>query len=120
MIELITLELPEALATSAHEIATRTNQPLETVLLQWLERAAADIPLESLPDDQILMLCAMQLAQDLQETLSELLALKRTSRLDRAQQACVDELMSAYRTGMMRKARALRVAAERGLLPPLG
>ena len=119
MTEVITLELPEALVTSAREIVDRTNQPLEAVLLDWLERAAADLPLENLPDDQILMLSAMQLAQDLHDTLGELLALKRESRLDRRQQACVDELMNAYKHGMMRKARALKVAAERGLLAPL-
>ncbi len=120
MNEFVTLELPKALAYSAREVAERTNQPIEAVLLDWLERANAALPRENLPDEQMLMLSAMLLAQDLQDTLGELLALKRASRLDRAQQACIDELMHAYKHGMLRKARALKVAAERGLLTPLG
>ena len=117
--ETITLELPEALVIQAKDVATRTQRRLEDVLLEWLDRAAAETPLESLSDSQILSLCELQMAADQQEELSRLLALNREKQLSPAEQQRLDELMQLYRRDLVRKAHALQIAVQRGLKPPL-
>lgn len=119
MAETITLELPEALVIQAKDVATRTQRRLEDVLLEWLDRAAAETPLESLSDSQILSLCELQMAADQQEEMSRLLALNRENQLSPSEQQRLDELMHLYRRDLVRKAHALQIAVQRGLKPPL-
>jgi hypothetical protein len=59
MAEIVTLELPETLAQRAKEIAALTNQRLEDVLVEWIDRASTELPVESLPDDWVLALCEL-------------------------------------------------------------
>jgi len=102
MSEIVTLELPEKLARSARELAARTRPPVE-----------------SLPDDQVLALCDLQISGEQQEELSDLLARSREGQLNKAEHERLEELMLVYRRGLVRKAQALKVAVERGLRPPL-
>jgi hypothetical protein len=119
MAEIITLELPEALAQQAKEIAALTHRRVEEVLLEWLDRASADLPLESLPDEQILVLCDLQMQPRQQDQLSDLLARNQEGTLTEPEVTQLDELMQIYRRGLVKKARALKVAVERGLKPAL-
>ncbi|WP_238361052.1 hypothetical protein [Iningainema tapete] len=50
-----------------------------------------------------------------QEVFSELLALNREGQLNDVEVRQLDELMQVYRSGLVSKARALKVAVERGL-----
>ena len=111
----ITLELPEATARSAKAIALRTRRRLEDVLVEWLDQAAAEAPVEYLADEEVLALCSLQLDSKLQGELSELLAQNREGLLNQQAQVRLDELMQFYRHGLVRKAQALKVAVERGL-----
>ncbi len=115
----ITLDLPPNIARRAAAVARQTNRQVEDVLLEWLGRAATDVPIESLPDDLVLALCALEMSQREQEELSALLARQREGTLDDAARRRLDELMESYRRGMVQKAQALKVAVERGLRPPL-
>ncbi len=117
--EIITLELPAMLAMRARETATRTHRRIEDVVLDWIERVAAEPPVETLPDDQVLALCDMQMKAEQQEELGDLLARNREQLLNGAEQARLDELMRIYRQGLVRKAQAIKIAVERGLRPPL-
>ena len=54
-----------------------------------------------------------------QKELSDLLARNREGSLDQANRVRLDQLMLAYRTGLVLKARALKSAVARGLKPPL-
>jgi hypothetical protein len=119
MAEIVTLELPETLAQRAKEIAVLTNRRLEEVLVEWIDRASQELPVESLPDDWVLALCDMQLELEQQEALSELLEGNRERQLNNEEANQLDELMQVYRSGLVRKARALKVAVERGLKPAL-
>lgn len=120
MAERITLELPDPLARRAKAEALRTNRPLEAVLLDWLSRGVvAEPPVESLPDDQVLALSNAQIEPQLNDELSELLDRHREGQLDEVARRRLDELMHLYRTGLLRKAYALKVAVDRGLRPPL-
>jgi hypothetical protein len=119
MAEIVTLELPEEVARRAREVAVRTHRRPESVLLEWIGHAVAEPPVESLPDDQVLALCDMQMDVEQQETLGDLLARNREGLLSGVERARLDELMQTYRRGLVRKAQALKVAVERGLRPPL-
>lgn len=115
MSESITLELPEAVLEQARSFANRTNRPLETVLSDWLNRFVTDFPVDSLSDDEVLMLCDLQMDENQQESLSDLLAAQREGTLSEAESAQLSELLTIYRRGMIRKAEALKIAVERGL-----
>ncbi len=119
MSEVVTLELPEPLAQSVRVVATRTNRRVEDVLVEWLERLAVDTPADMLPDDQVLALCDMRMGDEQQRELSALLALQRERSLGDLQRARLDDLMAMYRRGLVQKARALKVAVDRGLISPL-
>ena len=54
-----------------------------------------------------------------QEVFSDLLARNREGQLNDVEVRQLDELMQVYRRGWVRKARALKVAVERGLKPSL-
>jgi hypothetical protein len=119
MAEIVTLQLPETLAQRAKEIAAFTHRRLEDVLVEWIDRAITELPLESLPDEQVLALCDMQMESEQQELFSDLLARNQEGQLNDTEVSQLDELMQVYRRGLVRKARALKVAVERGLKPAL-
>jgi hypothetical protein len=117
--EIVTLELPEPLAKSAHAVARQTQRSVEAVLLEWLDHAATELPTELLPDDQVLALRDLQLSAEQQEALSDLLARQREGALTGAERVQLDSLLALYRRGLARKAQALKVAVDRGLQAPL-
>jgi len=119
MTETITLELPEKITASAQQLALRTQRRFEDVLLDWLNRGASAIPVDMLSEDQIRALAESELTNDLQIELSDLLHLDREGMLDYVGQMRLDELMRAYRTGLLRKAEAIKIAVERGFRAPL-
>jgi hypothetical protein len=116
----VTLDLPNDLAQRAQKMAEQTHRKVEDVLLEWLVRAVVDMPIDSLPDDQVLALADLQMSEGDQSELSTLLAHQRERTLDDDDRLRLDELMGEYRRGMIQKAHALKVAVERGLRPPLG
>lgn len=119
MAEIVTLELPETLAQRAKEIAALLHRRFEDVLVELIDRAITELPVESLPDEQVLVLCDMQMETEQQEALSDLLARNREGQLNDIEVRQLDELMQVYRRGLVRKARSLKVAVERGLKPAL-
>ena len=119
MPETVVLNLPEQVTQRARQVAVYTQRRLEDVLLDWLVRSAVDLPVEMLADDQVLALTKLQLSAGQQAELSELLEINREARLSAQQHTRLEELMAAYRHGLVRKAQAAKIAVERGLLPPL-
>lgn len=119
MNETVLLDLPEQLAQRARQVATSSQRRLEDVLLDWLAQSAVDSPVELLADDQVLALTQSQLSANQQTELSMLLEANREGRTNAQQQARLEELMVVYRRGLVRKAQSVKVAVERGLIPPL-
>ena len=119
MSETITLDLPEQLVESARAIATQTHRRVEDVLIEWLDRAATEIPVELLPDEQVLALRDLQMEHGQQASLSDLLARQQEGTLTADERRQLDALLGTYRRGMVRKAQALKVDVDRGLQPPL-
>ena len=62
MSEMVTLELPDNVLHRAQEVAPRTHRRVEDVLVEWIDQAAAHMPVESLSDADILGLCDLQMA----------------------------------------------------------
>jgi hypothetical protein len=119
MSKIVTLEIPENIERDAREVAARTHQRVEDVLADWLGRAAADLPVDSLPDERVLELCDMEMSDKQQRELSDLLALNREKLLTGNDSVCLEDLMQVCRRGLVRKAEAIKVAVQRGLRPPL-
>lgn len=115
----VSLDLPPDLAQRAAAVAQQTHRRVEDVLLEWLDRAASDVPIESLPDDQVLALANREMSNSEQRELSALLSSQREGTLDKAARHRLDELMASYRRGMVEKAQAIKIVVERGLRPPL-
>ena len=115
----VTLDLPPELAERALAVAAQSHRQVEDVLLEWLGRAAMDVPVNLLPDEQVLALRDQQMSEDQQHALGALLARQREGRLDGVERQRLNELMDIYRRGMVQKAQALKVAVDRGLQPPL-
>jgi hypothetical protein len=116
----VTVELPEELAERARTEAARTRRRFEDVLVDWLDRAGGEPPVEELSDEAVLALCDSQMEARQQEELSDLLARNREGPLQGAERSRLDALLQVYRRGLVRKARALKTAVERGLRPQLG
>lgn len=115
----VTLHLPTRLASVAQEQARRSRRTVEEVLVDWLDQAVADTPVELLSDQDVLEVAHHVWDDERQQQLSELLALNREEQLTEAQQRQLDTLMDAYRGEMVRKAKAYQEAVRRGLLPRL-
>ena len=56
MAEIVTLELPEHVVRSAWAVPARMHRRLEDILLDWIDRAAAELPVDYLSDEEILSL----------------------------------------------------------------
>lgn len=119
MTEKVTIELPENLVRRARAIAARDGRPVEEILAEWIDRAAADAAAEFLSDEELLELCDAQLAEDIQDELSALLERRGEGALAPAEQGRLEDLMQLYRRGLVRKAQALQAAVARGLKPQL-
>lgn len=116
----VTLDLPPDVAQRAEAVAVRSHRRVEDVLLEWLLHAATDVPVDLLSDAQVLVLCDQQMSEEQQRDLGDLLERQREGRLDQSARRQLTDLMDVYRRGLIRKAQALKVAVDRGLLPPLG
>ncbi len=119
MAKSISLNIPDSIVQQAQQIASQSHQRLEDILLEWLTHSFTEHPIETLPDSQILALCDMQLDEQQQETLNTLTEKQREDEITPAETQELQFLMGLYRRGLLRKAKAFKIAVERGLIPPL-
>ena len=119
MSQTITLKVSDHVAEVAANVAARNRQRLEDVLTDWLEQSFSNVPVEWLPDDDVMALTDLQLSDEHQRQLSELLEKNREGQLSTVERVRLDELMRVYEHGLLRKAQALRIAVQRGLREPL-
>ena len=116
MSESIALELPEPLAKKVKEIAALNRQGIEEMLIEWIDRTINDIPIEALPDEQVLALCNLQMGGQQQRLFSDLQARNSEGLLNAQEVKKLNELMQVYRHGSVRKAKAMQVAVMRRLV----
>ena len=115
----VTLTLPDRVAQSAERVARRTKRTVESVLSEWLDRAASELPVEALSDEEVLALSDLRMSDAEQSELSDLLSDNREGTLGAAGRLRLDRLMRDYDRRLLRKSQALREAVERGLREPL-
>jgi tetratricopeptide (TPR) repeat protein len=119
MSEQVTVWLSDRVLHSATHVAARSQRRIEDVLADWLDRVVTELPVDELPDQEVLALAELQLAPEQQAVLSELLIQNREGALNAEGRRQLDEMMRIYEHGLLRKAQALRVAVQRGLREPL-
>jgi hypothetical protein len=117
MADTLTLDLPPDVAQRARAVAAATNRRVEDVVVSWLGRAAAEESVELLSDGEVLELARTQMADTDQAAMSDLLG--RQAELTREEQDRLEGLLGTYRRGLVLKARALKEAVARGLIPRL-
>lgn len=98
---------------------TRLHSTIEAVAIEGLENYVDVLPVEALPDADVLALSHMQLNFEYEEELSHLLVQNQEGELTDAGRVRLNQLMDMYKRLSLRKAEALRVAVERGLRPSL-
>ena len=120
MSKLVQLEVPEEIERLAREVAAQEGSNVENVLTAWLEFASSNIPVHLLPDAEVLKLSNAQMPVADQDELWQLLSQNNEGEtLSQADRIRLDALMQVYRSGLLRKAEALKVAVLRGLRPPI-
>lgn len=119
MNEAVTLEMPTELIQRARAFAEASNRDFDDAMIEWIQRAIAEPAVESLTDERLLVLCNSEMPDGHQAELSHLLAEQREGSIVSADQTRLDELMAAYRRGLILKARAVREAVSRNLVPTL-
>jgi hypothetical protein len=115
----ITIQVSDRVVRSAAHVAAQSQRHIEDVLADWLNQVVTELPVDVLPDQEVLALTELQLAPEQQAALGELLVQNREGTLDAQGQRRLDEMMRIYEHGLLRKAQALRVAVQRGLREPL-
>jgi hypothetical protein len=120
MLQTVTLKISEDVLRRAQEYAKHTQRPVEDVLAEWLDRASSDVPVEFLPDDEVLALSYMMMDESQQEELSDLLNRNSEGLLDDDGKERLEDLMAIYDQALLRKSEAIAEAVKRGLRPPLG
>ena len=116
MSESIALELLETLVKKVKEIAALNRQGIEEMLIEWIDHTINEIPIDTLPDEQVLALCNLLMGEQQQRLFSDLQARNSEGLLNAQEVKKLNELMQVYRHGSVRKAKALQVAVMRGLI----
>jgi hypothetical protein len=75
------------------------------------------VTLDLLDDADLLAACDAGMAPADEEQLGDLLDRNREGELTPEERGRLDELMRAYRAGLVRKAQAIQIAVQRGLRP---
>jgi hypothetical protein len=132
-VETVTLELPESLYRTAHQVAEATGQPLQQVLQASIAHALGplgDVPpveaaeLASLMalDDGALWRAARDTATVAEEAeLHDLLDRQGADELTAVEQARLQQLLDDYGRRLVRSAHAYLLLARRGYrVPPQG
>jgi hypothetical protein len=100
-------------------LAVWGNEKKDRSISALFQRETDEVKLEKLSNSSILALANLQLAESEQETLHELLEKNGEGELTNLERKYLDDLMEVYNDALLTKAKAMRVAVERGLMEPL-
>ncbi len=110
----VTFNLPDELVARFEIEAKKHSRPVQDVVVDWLERSE-EMDLDTLSDAELLGVCDSLLEPDDQAELTDLLDRNREGQLDAEARPRLKALMTKYQQGLLRKARAWRIAVARGL-----
>lgn len=120
MSQTVTLEVSDEVLQTAIAIANYNGRTVSEVLSDLLSRSLSELPLELLPDSQVVAIAQSTMPSAEAEELRHLQAKVRDEVISPAEQSRLDELLQIYRRGLVTKAKALHIAVERGLIASLG
>ncbi len=123
----VTLSLSPETWQQAQRMAQLTNRGVSELLADALSLVFAPVKKEATPshsveqltDKQVLALTQLELPPAQDKRLSKLLLSQQAGTLSETQRHELLALMQTYQEGLLRKAQALRVAVQRGLMSPL-
>ena len=115
----ITLQVSENAWHYAKAVASQNKQRIDEVLSSWLEKFSSKIDVESLSDSEVLALAKLKMPLKQQRILHNLLEKNGEGELTNAEKHKLDAMMEDYEEATLRKAQALSVAVQRGLMKPL-
>jgi hypothetical protein len=112
----ITLEVSDQIKQRAGLIAIQTRQRIEDVLAKALESVFPDLPVELLPEDEVLALAKSKMPPAQEMRFTYLLGQNKEGQITPEELAELDHLMDEYDRGMLLKSQAIREAVTRGLM----
>jgi hypothetical protein len=114
----ITIDIPPEVVEQIRLEATRQGLEPGPFLVGFLHDRftdAQEVPISQQSDAEVLALCDRMMTDDDQTEMSQLLEQHREGLLTEPAQQRLDALMQIYRTGMVEKAEAWKIAVDRGL-----
>lgn len=109
------VEIEEAVLQRARVLARRFGCDIEDVLSEWVGDYADHMPVDLLPNEEILMLCEYEVNPSHAYELRYLLDSYRERALSDQENTRLDDLLATYRRALVRKSQAIQVAQTRGL-----
>jgi hypothetical protein len=115
----VTLELPDEVYQRAQRVAQATRRPLEKVVIEWIRPPVqVKLPeLERLSNDELLQAARATLPPEHAHRLQELLSVQQQRSLSEDEQREAVALVEQEDFVTLRKARALFLLKQRGILP---
>lgn len=115
----ITLTVSDNVWLYAKAVAAQKKQRIEEVLSDWLEKVSSEIDVEKLSDAEVIALAELKMPVEQQKLLDEFQEKNGEGALTNDEKRRFDALMEIYEDALLKKSQALRVAVERGLIPPI-
>jgi predicted transcriptional regulator len=115
----ITLELPDEVYQRAQRVAQATRRPLEEIVIDWI-RPPVEVKLpelDRLSNDELLQAARDTIPAEHAHRLQELLAAQQQRSLSEDEQREAMALVEQEDLVTLRKARALFLLKQRGILP---
>jgi hypothetical protein len=101
-------------------INKKTGKVISYPAFEYLwERVLNEIPIQELPNDEILRLSKFRLSPNVEEDLDYLLEKNNEGELDPEEQRKLNDLVEVYEKSNVLKSEGLKLAVERGLREPL-
>lgn len=122
----VTLSIPDEVLEKATSLANFMGQPVDDLLTEAIRSSLLPLdlitdlkPISNWSDEEVLAATKEDLTPAENSRLSELLQKQQASEINDAEKRELQTLMALYQTKLLRKARALNEAVQRGLKEPL-
>lgn len=123
----VTIHLPDDLYQRAERFARLSNRDLASVITDTVQSLLPPMsnyidtlqPIETLSDQEVLILANSKMTPDQDSRMSFLLAHQRENKLIEGEAEELQALMQIYQEGWLRQTTALVQAIERGLMEPM-
>lgn len=118
----VTLNLPDNIYRSFKQLAEKTSQPIDEVIVEkiqtdyWVNDAEFERNISNLSDEDVLELANLKLSKQQDKRMSQLLENQQESRVTTSEKIELEGLMGLYRMGNLRKAQGCLEAVRRGLI----